>query len=229
MNLRCETDFTFPLKPSSPVLSQERTAGRISVPNPLPSRKKYLAFINLNGPAHCLSKANLLLFRFLRPVLTGVAYKFDLCWLFIDYWFTFTKSLLSCFDSWLTFDAIALWPFRRRRSAARERRAETVDVGTLTNPERIPLTERAKGHERSESKASFATSSGRGSTLSTIGDHDGGEQWPEPPDDVVSEFIRQHLKHFNKGSFCSTFSDETLNGEDRASSRIPNFDISGTL
>ena len=94
------------------------------------------------------------------------------------------------------------------------------------------MNERPKGHERSESKTSFATSSGRGSTLSTIGDHNDGEHWPEPPDNVVvSEFIRQHLKNFNKGSFCSTFSDESLDRPDRVftSTRGPSFDTSGTL
>ena len=119
---------------------------------------------------------------------------------------------------------------RRRRGITRQRRAETVDVGTLTNPERIPLKERPRGHERTESKASFATSSGRGSTLSTIGDHDDGEQWPEPPDDIVSEFIRQHLKNFNNSSICSTFNDESLDSQERIfTSKGASFDASGTL
>ena len=120
---------------------------------------------------------------------------------------------------------------RRRRGAARQSKTETVDVGTLTSPERIPLNERPRGHERTESKVSFATSSGRGSTLSTIGCHDDGEQWPEPPDDLVSEFIRQHLKNFNNSSICSTFNDESLNSQERifTSTRAASFDASGTL
>ena len=122
--------------------------------------------------------------------------------------------------------------FRRRKSGPRVRRASTADVGTLTNPERIPLTDHKTGHQRTDSKMSFATSSGRGSTMSAISDHDDGEQWPQPPETVVvSEFIRQHLKNFNKGSFCSTFSDESLQDKSQAYglSRGTSFDAAGTL
>ena len=121
---------------------------------------------------------------------------------------------------------------------ANQQRANTADVGTLTIPERVPLTqesiplrEKIIRHERSNSKTSFATSSGRGSTLSTISDHDDGENWPEPPDDVVAEFIRSHLKNFNGGSFCSTFSDESLTDQSRTFNSLRNakFDAAGTL
>lgn len=136
-----------------------------------------------------------------------------------------------CFIYLLLFLAIVIVYTRRRRGAARQRKTETADVGTLTSPERVPLTERPRGHERTESKVSFATSSGRGSTLSTIGCHDDGEQWPEPPDNLVSEFIRQHLQNFNNSSICSAFNDESLNSQERmlTSTRAASFDASGTL
>ncbi|XP_065052775.1 thrombospondin type-1 domain-containing protein 7A-like [Rhopilema esculentum] len=136
-----------------------------------------------------------------------------------------------CFVYFLLFLAIVIVYTRRRKSGPRVRRASTADVGTLTNPERIPLTEHKTGHHRTDSKMSFATSSGRGSTMSAISDHDDGEQWPQPPETVVvSEFIRQHLKNFNKSSFCSTLSDESLQDKSQAYglSRGTSFDATGT-
>ena len=101
----------------------------------------------------------------------------------------------------------------------REQRAETAEKATETISERIPLAiengrindEDAQTAERfrAESSTSFATSSGRGSTLSAASDSD-DEMWPSPPDEAIAEYIQYHLKNLKGGSICSDCSDVTL-------------------